>query len=81
MDKFEEVLTEKKSEGILITGIIGSGKSFLIRNQIIDIMRKYSDKPIVQNIDNWFIYASDGTCFNQDLIARSDYEETLLWIH
>ena len=50
-DKFEEVLTEKKSEGILITGIIGSGKSFLIRNQIIDIMRKYSDKPIVQNID------------------------------
>jgi hypothetical protein len=37
------------------------------------------DKPvIVQNIDNWFIYASDGTCFNQDLIARSDYEEKLL---
>ena len=50
-DKFEEVLNEKKSEGILITGIIGSGKSFLIRNQIIDLMRKYSDKPIVQNID------------------------------
>ena len=37
------------------------------------------DKPvIVQNIDQWYIYASDGTCFGQDLIARSDYEETLL---
>lgn len=36
------------------------------------------DKPvIVQNIDNWFIYASDGTCFNQDLIARSEYEKEL----
>ena len=33
------------------------------------------EKPIiVQNINNWFLYASDGTCFNQDLIARSEYE-------
>ena len=33
------------------------------------------DKPvIVQNIDNWKIYACDGTCFEQDLIARSNYE-------
>ena len=39
---------------------------------------KYDKPIIVQNIDNWFIYASDGTCFNQDLIARSDYEEKLL---
>ena len=38
----------------------------------------YEKPVIVQNIDNWFIYASDGTCFNQDLIARSDYEEKLL---
>ena len=42
---------------------------------------KYDKPIIVQNIDNWFIYASDGTCFNQDLIARSDYEEKLLWTH
>ncbi len=36
------------------------------------------DKPvIVQNIDDWFIYACDGTCFGKDLIARSDYERTL----
>lgn len=34
------------------------------------------DKPIIiQNIDNWRIYASDGTCFAQDLIARSEYEK------
>lgn len=33
------------------------------------------DKPvIVQNIENWALYASDGTCFGQDLIARSEYE-------
>lgn len=36
------------------------------------------DKPvIVQNIDNWRIYACDGKCFGQDLVARSDYENTL----
>ena len=50
-EKFEEVLKTKESKAILITGIIGSGKSFLIRNQLIDIMRKYSDNQIVQNID------------------------------
>lgn len=36
------------------------------------------DKPvIVQNIDDWFIYACDGKCFDKDLIARSDYEKDL----
>lgn len=36
------------------------------------------DKPvIVQNIDNWSIYASDGTGFGQDLVARSEYEKGL----
>lgn len=36
------------------------------------------DKPVIaQNIDDWFIYACDGTCFGKDLIARSDYERTL----
>ena len=32
---------------------------------------------IVQNIDDWFIYACDGKCFNKDLIARSNYEKDL----
>lgn len=37
---------------------------------------KEYDKPvIVQNIENWKIFASDGTCFGQDLIARSEYEK------
>lgn len=33
------------------------------------------EKPIiVQNISNWRIYSADGTCFGQDLIARSEHE-------
>lgn len=36
---------------------------------------KYDKPVIVQNIDNWKLYASDGTCFEQDLIARSEYEK------
>ena len=36
------------------------------------------DKPIiVENVDDWFIYACDGECFHKDLIARSEYERTL----
>jgi len=38
---------------------------------------EYSKPFICQNIDDWFIYASDGKCFNKDLIARSEYEKTL----
>ena len=37
----------------------------------------YNKPIIVQNIEYWDIYASDGTCFGQDLIARSEYENTL----
>lgn len=36
---------------------------------------EYSKPVIVQNIDDWFVYACDGTCFGKDLIARSDYEK------
>lgn len=39
---------------------------------------KYDKPIIVQNIDNWKLFASDGTCFEQDLIARSEYERTLM---
>ena len=36
------------------------------------------DKPvIVQNIEKWSIYSSDGKCFGQDLIARSEHEKEL----
>lgn len=37
------------------------------------------EKPIIaQNIKNWIIYSCDGTSFGQDLIARSEYEKTLI---
>jgi MoaA/NifB/PqqE/SkfB family radical SAM enzyme len=32
---------------------------------------------IVRNIDEFFVYASDGTCFNDNLVERSEYEKTL----
>lgn len=35
----------------------------------------YEEPIIAQNIDNWFLYSCDGKCFNQDLIARSEYEK------
>ena len=36
------------------------------------------EKPIiVQNIENWCVYACDGTSFETDLIARSEYEYKL----
>lgn len=37
----------------------------------------YAKPVIVQNIDAWKLYASDGTCFEQNLIARSEYEKEL----
>ena len=36
---------------------------------------EYEGPVIVQNIEGWRIYASDGTCFGQDLVARSEYEK------
>ena len=38
----------------------------------------YDAPVIVQNIENWEIYASDGACFGTDLIARSEHEKGLL---
>lgn len=37
----------------------------------------YSAPVIVQNIQNWRVYASDGKCFETDLIARSEHEKEL----
>ena len=36
---------------------------------------EYSKPIIVQNIDDWFIYACDGTCFGKDLIATMYHEK------
>lgn len=38
----------------------------------------YEQPVIVQNIENWKLYASDGTCFGTDLIGRSEHERELL---
>lgn len=32
---------------------------------------------IVRNIENFYLYAADGKCFNDDLLKRSEYEKTL----
>jgi MoaA/NifB/PqqE/SkfB family radical SAM enzyme len=37
----------------------------------------YSKPFIVRNIDEFFLYASDGKCFNDDMVKRSEYEKTL----
>lgn len=42
---------------------------------------KYDKPVIVQNIQNWRIYATDGACFGQDLVARSEYEKELIDEH
>lgn len=39
--------------------------------------KRYGDIVINQNIDTWKVYASDGTCFNTNLVARSEYENEL----
>jgi len=37
----------------------------------------YKKPFIVRNIENFYLYASDGRCFNDDLLKRSEYEKTL----
>ena len=39
---------------------------------------EYSKPIIVQNIDDWFVYACDGKCFGKDLIARSNHEKEVI---
>ena len=51
MKKFENVAKNKESEGILIRGIIGSGKSFLLRNILIEIMKNNKEGQIMLHID------------------------------
>lgn len=38
----------------------------------------YNKPFIVRNIEKFNLYASDGTCFYENMIARSEYEKTLL---
>lgn len=43
------------------------------RNDNTEYMKPF----IVRNINAFRLYATDGTCFNEDLIQRSEYEKTL----
>ena len=47
--KYNKMINNKKSQAILITGIIGSGKSLLLRSQISYIIRK-SDNSFLNNM-------------------------------
>ena len=47
--KYNKMINDKKSQVILITGIIGSGKSLLLRSQISYIIRK-SDNSFLNNM-------------------------------
>lgn len=53
----------------------------LIENAVIYQIQKYGRSKegvepfIKQNIKDWKIFASDGKCFGQDLISRSEYEQ------
>ena len=51
LEKFDSVAKNKESEAILLRGIIGSGKSFLLRNLLMEIMKKNKEGLIMQNID------------------------------
>lgn len=50
---------------------------FLQRYGKFEDEEEYDEPFIRQNIDDWWLYASDGTCFDKDLVARSKYEQTL----
>nr|WP_280673468.1 hypothetical protein [Dysgonomonas sp. PH5-37] len=57
------------------------GNNGLIDNAVVYKIQKYGRskegvKPFIkQNIEDWKIFASDGKCFEQDLISRSEYEQ------
>ena len=48
--KYNKMINTKESQAILITGIIGSGKSLLLRSQISYIIRK-SDNSFLNNMN------------------------------
>jgi organic radical activating enzyme len=43
----------------------------------LNASEKYEKPVIVQNIEEWSVYAVDGTDFKTDLIGRSEYEHML----
>lgn len=58
-------------------GLSGINHSFELQSYGRMTGSNYEGVSIDQNIDNWEIYAVDGKCFGNDLVARSEYEKTL----
>ena len=69
-EKDEDIETELKHYGILKQSNVFYLQSY---GKLKD-SDEYEKPIIVQNIEDWSLYASDGKCFGQDLIARSEYE-------
>jgi MoaA/NifB/PqqE/SkfB family radical SAM enzyme len=84
IDNIDIVFNVRTSDG---DGISDKLKEYGIREQsnVFPFQRygRFSSredlfKPFIcENIDNWSIFASDGTEFGKDLIRRSIYEKTL----
>lgn len=69
-EKDEDIETELKHYGILEQSNVFYLQSY---GKLKD-SEEYEKPIIVQNIEDWSLYASDGKCFGQDLIARSEHE-------
>ena len=69
-EKDEDIETELKHYGIFEQSNVFYLQSY---GKLKD-SEEYEKPIIVQNIEDWSLYASDGKCFGQDLIARSEYE-------
>lgn len=69
-EKDEDIETELKHYGIFEQSNVFYLQSY---GKLKD-SEEYEKPIIVQNIEDWSLYASDGKCFGQDLIARSEHE-------
>lgn len=69
-DWLSNLIKEKKLDNI-------SNIFYLQRYGKYENETEYELPVIVQNIDDWFIYACDGKCFYKDLIKRSNYERNI----
>ena len=75
MEKFENVAKNKEGEAILIRGIIGSGKSFLLRNMLIEIMRKNKEGQIMLHIDKILFISNQSPITHS--IRMNGYQEMM----
>jgi len=75
LEKFDNVAKNKQTEAILLRGIIGSGKSFLLRNLLIEIMKKNKEGLIMQNIDKILFISNQSPITHS--IRMNGYQEIM----